>query len=160
MTLGPDDLAREFAQIPAKVAFRHRPDPIPGDLRMSWRLSALVLVLDRCRAKTANFEQLNILLWALRTPEAWERVRGWFSGVRDPGEIAVRLDPAVRRTIGIAVASGLVHENRANTVKLTESGRRLAEEIWTAEVMLDEKKFLRSLPKAISQKSVREALES
>ncbi|WP_405092102.1 hypothetical protein OG767_03355 [Micromonospora sp. NBC_01392] len=151
----------EDAFIGAKgtIRFTPRPDPIPGDLRLSWRLSALVLVLERSRGKTASLEQIHFLTSAMRSDKVARVAIRWFRGARAPDDPVIRYDPSMSRTIGLAIASGLA-DWKGPSVTLTDDGLMLAASIRSNEsVLRREKEFLSKLPKVISQKSIREMLE-
>ena len=139
--------------------FARRPDQIPADLRLPWRLGALCLVLSQCRGKSAYFEQIHLLIWSLRSELAQQTLQRWFRGDPRPDDIIVRFDPSLSRTIAIAAASELV-ERRPQGVALTTNGKEFAAAIRADDgVMQAEKHFLSTLPAAITQKSVRDLLE-
>jgi hypothetical protein len=39
--------------------FTNRPDPVPGDLRMTWGIAVLILMLFYSRGKKSNFQKLQ-----------------------------------------------------------------------------------------------------
>lgn len=158
--LSTEELSEIFSDTRTPLAFTRRPDPIPGDLRHGWRLAALVLVLDRCHASSANVEQLHLLVWAIRSQATREMVRAWLNGEKAPDEFAVRYDPVLSRTIAIAIACDLVYRKPSQTISLTAPGKSLARSVWAnSEVMTEEKNFLRSFPGKISQKSIRQLMD-
>jgi hypothetical protein len=67
-----------FRQAILNGAFTYtaRPDPIPGDLRMSWGMAILILALFYSRARKSNFQKLQFLAHSVRIPEGREEVRG------------------------------------------------------------------------------------
>ncbi|MFE7315573.1 hypothetical protein ACFU7T_21205 [Streptomyces sp. NPDC057555] len=153
-------LERAFSEISSSVVFTRRPDPIPGDLRTGWRLASTVLILRRCRANTANLEQIHVLAWALRSAQGRKVIKEWFSEHRKPNDLIIRHDPSTTRTINLAVATRLAKRNENSTVSLTENGERLATLLWAnKEVLAPEKEFLAILPARITQKSVSDLLE-
>ena len=153
-------LESAFAEAKGRISFNPRPAAIPGDLRLSWRVSAVVLVLNRCRAKTASLEQIHFLMWAIGSRTGRDIGRRWFAGVRKPDDPIVRFDPAVSRTLLLAVATGLSYWKTPHSICLTDAGRELASAIGAAvNVMSEEKDFLGALPPNISQKAVRDVLE-
>ncbi|WP_405589912.1 hypothetical protein [Streptomyces sp. NBC_01190] len=157
--LNADELADLFASTEANITFTQRPDPIPGDLRIGWRLSALAIVLDKCRGGTANPEQIHLLIWALRSSSSREMIQRWISGERMPDDFAVRYDPALSRTISIAVASGLAERRPNQSIALTSQGSALARTVWSdREVLREEKGLLSSLPGKITQKAIRDLM--
>ena len=49
---------------------RPRPEFMQAVDRDEWRLAALALVLNACRSSSATYEQLHVLIAALREPDA------------------------------------------------------------------------------------------
>jgi hypothetical protein len=156
-----EDLLEEaFGEVATPIRFHHQPDPIPGDLRLGWRLPVLMLVLDQCRGKTANLEQVHLLLWSLRSEAGRELIVRWFAGDRRPDDPIVRYDPSLTRTIALAIAAGLVNRNNNQTLTLGAQGRDIASVVKTQEgVLVEEKRTLQDLPKGITQAKVRQLLE-
>lgn len=155
----PDDLADLLQGLDSPIAFAERPDPIPGDLRLGWRLASFALILARCHANTANMEQIHLLAWALRSKDSRDTLVRWFEKRKSPDDFIVRYDPSLSRTIAIAIAVGLARRNANQTISLSEGGIALASNVWSeAGVMRTEKEFLEKLPRKISQKAVREIM--
>lgn len=153
-------LERAFLGISSNVVFTRRPDPIPGDLRTGWRLASAVLILRRCRANTANLEQIHVLAWALRSTQGRKVIAEWFLEHRKPNGLIIRHDPSTTRTINLAIATGLARRNDNSSVSLADRGEHLATLLWAnKEVLVPEKEFLATLPARITQKSVSELLE-
>jgi len=155
------ELEELFSEVPGSLSFRARPDPIPGDLRLAWRLAALSLVLRRCRADTARAAQLHLLVSALRSPTIQGVILRSLSGGVTPNDFIVRFDPSLTRTLNLAVASGLVERTPSLAYKLLPKGSGLAEGVWADQsVMIEEKKFLDRLPRRITQTALRPVLET
>jgi hypothetical protein len=153
-------LERAFSGISTNVVFTRRPDPIPGDLRTGWRLASAVLILRRCRANTANLEQIHVLAWALRSAQGRKVIKEWFLEHHRPNGLIIRHDPSTTRTINLAIATDLARRNENSSVSLTDKGERLATLLWAnREILAPEKEFLATLPARITQKSVSDLLE-
>ncbi len=149
-----------FSGIRSSAVFTRRPDPIPGDLRIGWRLASTVLILKRCRADTANLEQIHVLTWALRSTQGRKVIGEWFSEQRRPNGLVIRYDPSTARTVNLAIAANLANRNANSTVSLTDSGRRLATLVWgNRDVLVEEKAFLEELPSRITQKAIHDLLD-
>ncbi|MFD0166208.1 hypothetical protein ACFVJH_18915 [Streptomyces decoyicus] len=149
-----------FSGISNSVVFTRRPDPIPGDLRISWRLASLVLTLRRCRANTANIEQVHVLAWGLRSAQGRKAISNWFVNGRKPQSLVIRHDPSTSRTINLAIAAGLAKRNPNTSISLTADGERWANRLWSRkDVLIPEKQFLSTLPARITQKSVSDLLD-
>ena len=53
-----------------RFSFRARPLPVPGDLRINWRLAVILLMLENSRAKRASLAKLHVLNEAVRSRTA------------------------------------------------------------------------------------------
>lgn len=118
--------------------YSQRPDPIPGDLRISWGIAALVLALFYSRAKKSNFLKLQFLAHSVRTREGREEVRGLLSGKYRPNDVSVRVEPSLNRSVALAHALKLVSVEKGTTVSLTDSGEKVAAAILKESVALQE----------------------
>ena len=123
--------------------FTARPDPVPGDLRMSWGLAVLVLALFYSRGKKSNFQKLQFLAHSVRLPEGREEVRGVVSGEYRPTEVSVRVEPSLNRAVGFAHALKLVKIDKGTSVSLTDAGIKMATAILEeGESLREEARFL------------------
>ncbi len=128
------------------TALTERPLPAPGDLRPSWRLAALVLLLDRCYGKSATMEQVQVVGWAMLGEESRKAVASLKDTRPLPDVPIVRFDPSWSRTVDLAVGLSLASWTDTGRVELTTSGKAAAKALWEAEGVLDvERAFLREL---------------
>ncbi|WP_188393951.1 hypothetical protein [Mesorhizobium sp. SARCC-RB16n] len=120
-----------------------RPNPLPGDLRMSWGIAVLILALFYSRGKKSNFQKLQFLAHSVRLPEGREEVRGLLSGEYKPTDVSVRVEPSLNRAVALAHALGLVKIEKGTSVSLTDQGVRTSEAIVKeGEILTDEMRFL------------------
>lgn len=117
------------AVLDGAFTYTARPDPIPGDLRMSWGVAVLVLTLFHSRGKKSNFQKLQFLAHSIRLPEGRDEVRGLLSGEYSPTEVAVRVEPSLNRAVSFAHALKLVKIDKGTSVSLTDQGVKLAQAI-------------------------------
>ena len=123
-----------------------RPDPVSGDLRMSWGIAVLLLALFFSRAKKSTFQKLQFLAHAVRLPEGREEVRGLLSGDYKPSEVSVRIEPSLNRAVAMAHALKVVKLERGVSVSLTSTGEQVAAAIVEDhETLLEEVAFLREV---------------
>lgn len=123
--------------------FTARPDPIQGDLRMSWGIAVLLLALFYSRAKKSNFQKLQFLAHSVRIPEGREEVRRLLSGEYKPADVSVRVEPSLNRAVALAHALGLVNIEKGTAISLTDKGVKMAEAIQKDKDMLsEERQFL------------------
>lgn len=126
--------------------FTARPDPIPGDLRMSWGIAVLILALFYSRAKKSNFQKLQFMAHAVRLPEGREEVRGLLSGKYRPTEVSVRVEPSLNRAVAMAHALKLVKIEKGISVSLTDRGKKMAAAIEKDnDTLKEEMSFLREV---------------
>lgn len=86
------------------------------DLRMSWGLAVIILMLFYSRGKKSSFQKIQFLTHAVRLPEGRDEVRGLLSGEYLSTEISVRVEPSVNRAIAFAHALELLQiEKRKST---------------------------------------------
>jgi hypothetical protein len=137
---------------PRKVA-------VQGEDRITWRLCSLATVLGRCRGHQTSTAVLHILLWALRSHTSRSTFLEWWSGQRNLSMTRFRFDPQVDVTIDLALALGLVQLQRSGKVKLSDSGTRLFDVIWSMDdTMIQEKALLSELPDSLPETEVRRRL--
>jgi hypothetical protein len=150
-----------FEMLDGRVAFGRQPEAIPGDLRASWRLSILCVILMRCRGSKASLQTLHVLWWAMRSRSSRGLFVRWLEGDNRPDDLVVRFDPSLTVTLDLALGAALVTwDSGTSVVTLTAEGKSVAEAAWSDErVLREERAFLRKLPAHITQKSMRELLE-
>jgi len=127
----------------SSFTYTARPDPLPGDLRMSWGISVLILALFYSRAKKSNFQKLQFLAHSVRLPEGREEVRGLLSGENKPADVSVRVEPFLNRAVAFAYSLKLVQIDKGTSVSLTDQGTKMADAILAEkESLKEEKQFL------------------
>ena len=106
-----------------RVSFTPQPVVPSGDMRSSWRVALLLVILHRCYGKSATVEQLHAFGWAiLAEPERQTLVAGLAGNVQ-PDEILIRFDPAWSRVMDLSVGFGLT-EWSEQTVFNSQFGER------------------------------------
>jgi len=122
----PDEPLFRYAISAAKFVYTPRPDPMAGDLRMSWGISILLIALHHSRAKKSNFQKLQFLAHAVRVEEGREEVLGLVSGRYKPSEVSVRVEPALNRAVQFAHAMNLIEIEKGTSITLTDEGAQTA----------------------------------
>lgn len=150
----------ELFESAPRAVFIRRNVAIPGDLRITWRLSTLCLILQRFRGKKSTLENLHIMSWAIRSAETRDLFLRWFEGDKKPNEVIVRFDPSLSVSVDLAVGSGLVSRTATGSISLLPTGLALAEELWSdSTVLVEEKAFVAKLPKSLTQRTLKELTE-
>jgi len=140
-------------ELDAAFIFRGRPAALPGDLRPTWRIGLLVLLLSQCcRQQRSSLTRLHVLNWAVRSEANHEDLSALINGRLSPDRLIVRFDPAFNRAIDFAIGEGLVKRVDGSRIELSEAGKAFAEEICEdAEVYITEKKLAGAIKQKVTE---------
>ena len=147
---------RQF-DVPFK--FEQRPVPILADLRPTWRIALLLLMLFHSRGKKASLQKLHVLSWALQSRQTRNLVCQYARGGIGGDHIIPRVEPSLNRAIDYARGEGLVLIAGGKNVVLTESGTAIACQIDEApQCMESEKDFLREVGSFATEQNIEKLL--
>lgn len=136
----------------ATFSFTPRPEPVAGDLRMSWGIGILLLSLSYCHGKKGSFQKLQFLAHAVRTREGREDVSALMTGRLRTTEISVRVEPWLNRAVSYAHGLGLVDVTKGKSVGLTDKGREVAGVLdANKDVFQEERTFLAEVAKKLTE---------
>lgn len=139
-------------------SFQRRPISLPGDLRPTWRIGLLAILLSQCcRQQRSSLTRLHVLSWAVRSKANHDDLLSLVNHALPPDALIVRFDPAVNRAIDLAIGEKLINRVDGSRIELSESGREFAEEIFADEQLyLAEKALASSLRHKVSEAVVDE----
>lgn len=149
---------------PESFSFRKRPVAVPGDLRIEWRVSLIVLMLGYSRAKQASLAKLHILNDAIRSSRANTLLELVVKS--GPGRIpwTFRIEPAFGRAIDFVVGDGLAGWTTSaerSALQLTAKGVALFEALKKeTDVLAIEKDVLGEYAKAMTVGAVSAVLSA
>ena len=148
----------EIPELRTAFTFRHRPVPVPADLRPIWRIALIVLLLRKCcRQGRTSIARLHVLSWGLRTDESREQLRAASDGKLSPDALIVRFEPFLSLAIDFALAEGVVARDGGDRVVLTAAGNSFADEIEAnSEVLAQEKEFMGLIKQKITEVMVKQ----
>lgn len=146
----------EIPELDAEFIFGRRPVALPGDLRPTWRIGLLVLLLNQCcRQQRSSLTRLHVLNWAVRSEANYEDLIALINGELLPDALIVRFDPAFNRAIDFAIGEGLVKRVDGARIELTNSGKDFAEDISkNSTIYIAEKKLLGTIRQKVSESLV------
>ena len=137
------------------LVFHARPKSVPGDLRISWRLSMTLLALHYCRQKRASFIKLHILNGALRSSVARVRLIEFLNGNFDYEACTIRVEPAFSRNLDLPIGKGLAEwlvASQRLSVQTTSRGIEVAEVIDAKDdLFTEEKEFLANIGRRVTE---------
>ena len=136
----------------AEFSFTPRPDPVAGDLRMSWGIGILLLALFYSHGRRGSFQKLQFLAHSVRVSEGREDVRSMLRGGLRTSEVSVRVEPWLNRAVNFAHGLRLVDVTKGKSVALTGRGREVADAInANKEIFAEERIFLAEVAKKLTE---------
>lgn len=136
-------------QIYGDIVFNAKPDAVPYNYRISYKVSQLCLIMHICgRGNSCSLmSQQNmdkLIDFSERTDES----------------VVVRFDPAVNRALTYSAAYGFISQQPNGNYKLTKQGQNLAERVKLAEdLMTNEIRLLTALSKKLTETRIKELID-
>ena len=146
-----------------RFSFASRPVPVPGDLRINWRLAIVLLMLGESRAKRASLAKLHVLNDAVRSSRSRHTLEQVLSGTAAPLTWRMRVEPAFGRAIDFVVGekfAGWIQIAGRSGLQLTATGLASYEVIKASDdVVADEKSFLQAVGMRVTEEFVSRLLD-
>lgn len=141
------------------IVFNAKPDAVPYNYRISYKVSQLCLIMRICGwGDSCSLIKLHMISFALISHGNMNKLIEFVDGIGVTP--IVRFDPAVNRALAFAIAYGFVEQQRTGKYKLTDYGRRLAEQIkLVGDLMGTEINDLNTLAKKLTEGKVNELVE-
>ncbi|NVK19176.1 MAG: hypothetical protein HWE30_10810 [Methylocystaceae bacterium] len=149
-----EDANRIRSKLTGDFSVTQRPEPIPGDLRLGWGVSLLLLVLASSRGQRCSLQKLHFLAHLSRTAKSREHTREVLARRRGPADLSVRIEPWVNRAATFAAAGGIVHIREGKALALTDDGKKVAAAIRKEKLLKDEASFLDDVGKLATEQVV------
>lgn len=145
--------AFDISKLNVEFVFGRRPVALPGDLRPTWRIGLLMLLLGQCcRQQRSSLTRLHVLNWAMRSEDNFGNLMALISQQLRPDALVVRFDPAFNRAIDFALGESLVQRVDGSRIALTHQGRDFATEILnTPNVYMNEKNLISTIKQKASE---------
>ena len=138
-------------------SFQRRPIPVPGDLRISWRVSLILLMLGNSRSNKASLAKLHVLNDAIRSNQH-ERLRSAVTGAKLTLPWNLRVEPAFARAVDFVVGEKLAGWTKASSrsaLQLTAAGVSAFNQLLKMDdALVEEKAILAELAKVIPEGAV------
>ncbi len=141
------------------IVFDAKPDAVPYNYRISYKVTQLCLIMRICgRGNVCSLIKLHMISCALISNDNMRKLLEFTEGTGTAP--IVRFDPSVNRALTYAIAYGLVEQQRNAKYKLTERGHRLAEQIKLAgDLMVIEISNLNTLAKKLTEAKANELVD-
>ena len=131
-----------------------RPEPIPGDLRLGWGQSLLLLVLASSRGQRCSLQKVHFLSHLSRTQRSRREMREVLARRRGPVDLSVRIEPWVNRAAAYAAAIGLVEMRDGKALSLLDAGRDAVKAIREVGALVEETTFLDEVGRLVTEQVV------
>lgn len=110
------------------IVFDAKPDAVPYNYRISYKVTQLCLIMRICgRGDVCSLIKLHMISFALISQENMRKLLEYTDGTGTAP--IVRFDPSVNRALTYSIAYGLIEQQPTAKYKLTERGHQLAEQI-------------------------------
>lgn len=138
------------------ILFDAKPDAIPYNYRISYKVSQLCLAMKICgwgSDCTCSLIKLHMISFALISPDYMRRLIAFAEG--ECVTPIVRFDPAVNKALTYANAYGFIIQQRNGKFALSESGKKLSDHILIAgDLLTTEVNDLNTLAKRLTEAKV------
>ena len=110
------------------IVFNAKPDAVPYNYRISYKVTQLCLIMRICgRGDVCSLIKLHMISFALISQENMRKLVDFADGIGSAP--IVRFDPSVNRALTYAIGYGLIIRQQNAKYKLTDRGKQLAEQI-------------------------------
>ncbi|MFR0778757.1 MAG: hypothetical protein ACLSH8_04035 [Zhenhengia sp.] len=111
-----------------KIRITDRPIAVPYNYRISYKVSQILLILDKCSKRGAcSLEKLQIICHIFISDKAQKDLLNYIQN--GTGVFVIRFDPTVNRSINFAIAEKLIARNSKGRFNLTDKGKAVIKEI-------------------------------
>jgi hypothetical protein len=138
--------------------FKQRPSPLPGELRATWGIALLLLIVFHSRGKKTSLQRLHVLNWAVRSETNRTEFRSALDSQSTSFNFVPRVEPSLNRAIQFAAAENLVLVDQGRNLVLTKRGLSAAEEINRGAAFFLERSFLEAVKSASTEKKIEQLL--
>lgn len=137
------------------IEFKKRPEPVPYNYRISYKVAQLCLILFMIKRGGCSFLKLQMISVALSSEYDMIQMESFINGEL-PDYSIISVDPSVNNALLYARAEGLiVFQSSNDKFKLTEKGKKFAADIYNAnEIMAKEKNNLKKIIGKITDESI------
>lgn len=142
------------------IIFDAKPDAIPYNYRISYKVSILCLLIQMCCGRRGcSLIKMHMIGSALSDKRYKEKLLRFLNSYVQYGLI-VRFDPSLNRALEFALADEMIVQQGNGTYKLTEKGKSLAKQIIDDKAILRmEKEVLEEISLDLTEDRIKEISE-
>lgn len=153
------DILNNKYLITEDIVFEAKPDAVPYNYRVSYKIGQLCLILSMCcRRGGCSIFKLHMISMALYTKDGMRSLID-FSENRLSSYTLIRFDPAVNRAVKYAMSDGLIFQQANGLFRLTEKGKLFADSIKKEkDILVSEKAFFSDLSNKLTEDTIRKLM--
>lgn len=139
-----------------EIVFNPKPDAVPYNYRISYKLAQICLILYNCCGRSGgSLIKLHMISIALSTTDDMKKLEGFANNERTHYTI-VRLDPAVNHAVKYALADGLLFQQKNGLFRLTKKGKTYVKNInKDFNLMKNERDYLSRLADKLTEEKIK-----
>ena len=143
----------------ADIVFDAKPDAVPYNYRISYKVSQLCLIMHICgRGNSSSLIKLHMISFALLSRQNMNNLIDFTDRINQ--SVIVRFDPAVNKALTYALAYGSVVQQPTGNYNLTDQGKNFADRITLAgDLLVTEIRELTDLSKRLTESRIKELIE-
>lgn len=153
-----EEITRLRAAFSGEYTATERAQSVPGDLRIGWGQSLLLLILASSRGQRCSLQKMHFLAHLSRTARSRQHTREVLARQRGSSGLSVRIEPWVNRAAAFAAANGLVTVRDGKALNLTDQGKAAVKALRAAGVLAEEAAFLDDVSRFTTEKVVESIL--
>lgn len=144
----------------SNIIFEAKPDAVPYNYRISYKVTQLCLILRLCgRGNVCSLIKLHMISFALISHDNMKKLIDFAEGKSNAP--LVRFDPSVNRALTYAVAYGLIDSQQNAKYKLSACGLKLVEQVQiSGDLMAFEINELNTLSKKLTETKINEIVNT
>ncbi|MEN1987096.1 hypothetical protein [Paenibacillus hubeiensis] len=138
-----------------EIVFDAKPDAVPYNYRISYKVAQLCLIMDICSRGGCSLLKLHMISMGLSTKQDMQNLKS-IAYDSLTNYAVVRFDPAVNHAIRYAIADGLVFQQQNGLFRLTPEGKSYAKKIIKeTDLMTEEKSYLSLLSTMLTEEKIK-----
>ena len=134
------------------VIFRDRPDSVPYNYRISYKVAVICLIMsETCGKRGCSLTKMHILSGAIMEQAIFDKVVSLISGKKED-DLYIRFDPAVNRAIEYARYDEIIYQQ---LYRLSDKGKQLSKLICKdQQLMVKEKEVVHRISVDLSEEII------
>lgn len=138
-----------------EIIFEEKPDAVPYNYRISYKIAQLCLIIELCCRGGCSLLKFHMISIGLSTNKDMKMLKDFAYNI-SKNYVVVRFEPAVNHAVRFAIADGIICQQRNGLFKLTKEGKKYVKGIIKdATLMNEEKKFLSSISTMVTEDKIK-----